>query len=144
MGTKPLASAAVICTICIAGCGSRSQLAGDRSSGDSECRTKPMYTLTGQVAGIVVLDRYEGVVVPAATDPSYVVVVSGIRDVSGIAPPLNEGRLAFAVHSPTKLFAAPADQVIGRWYEFTARTSVPSREGVPIILEAREVGGRCP
>ena len=144
MGTKPLASAAVICTICIAGCGRGSPLAREGLYRDSECRSRPMYTLIGQVARIVILDRYEGVVVPAATDPSYVVVVSGIRDVSGPTPALNEGTLAFAVHSPTKLFAAPADQVIGRWYEFTARASVLSREGGPIILEAREVAGRHP
>lgn len=92
------------------------------------------YAFTGRVASISIVSRgkYRGAAI-LADHPmlaNWVVVIEDVQPVSGDVP-VGEGHtLAFLIHSPVQLFVAPADEVIGRRYRFTARPSVH----IPIVI----------
>ena len=94
------------------------------------------HSLSGQIAEIMPLEQYDGSAVVAAHDPRFVVVVVRIYDVSG-HPPIRDGSMAYAIHSPTKTFGAPSSQVVGKWYKCVALSTTGSQ----ITLNATEVEG---
>ncbi len=89
------------------------------------------YVFTGRVASIVYRGKYQGTAILTTFDSNagWVAVIEDVQPVSGSVP-AGEGRtLAYLIHSPVQLFAAPADEVIGRMYKFTARPS----EHIPAV-----------
>ena len=96
---------------------------------------KPAYVLKGQVTQIVMLSEYTGVVIPVGVDPRFVVVIEKVQVISGSVPGEIADRMAFAIHSPVRLFMDDQEQVIGRWYDFTAYVD-DRLEKSPCLLEA--------
>ena len=137
MSEKRLVLLCGLCMVCLWGCG-----AGERSPGEAlpteRGDEEPAFVFRGQVARIAYLREYEGSVIPVGADPNYVLLLESVQPVSGRVPPAEGGRLAFAIHSPARLFMTPPEKVIGAWYEFTAR-SASSSAGRLVFLEATRV-----
>ena len=103
----------------------------------SDSDMAPAYSFCGRVAAIVMLEEYEGKAIRTGVNDNYVVTIEEVIPVSGPVPDCQGGTLAYAVHSPTKMFAAPSGEVVGGTFEFTAWTSADS--GPFLFLQAREI-----
>lgn len=103
----------------------------------SDAGKKPAYSFQGQVVGIVPLDKYEGKAIPTGPNDGYVVVIKEVVPAFGTVPDRQGNALAYAIHSPTKLFAAPTEQVLGKRFTFKVWTA--DGEGFSLVLEAKEI-----
>ena len=72
-----------------------------------------------QVASVEPVQSYRGEFVATGPHDSYVVSLERISHLTGTVPGVTNDRAAYSIHSPLRTFAAPADEVVGKWYEFT-------------------------
>ena len=141
--TAIAAMVAAVGVAALAGCEPTEADPTAESPGAEQVTERPLaaggsaYAFTGRVADIVYRGKYSGVATLTTWDKNagWVVVIEDVQPVSGQAPG-EGGTAAYLIHSPVRLFAAPADEVIGKTYHFTAFRGVDT----PIVdLEATPV-----
>lgn len=83
-------------------------------------------TFTATVRALDFLSRYEGKAILIDADPGYVLVVEVDERGSGDAAIPADGRVAFAIHSPARVFArvGRAEEQIGRLVHFSVEKTI--------------------
>ncbi len=105
---------------CISGC-------NDSSSPNNRVDTpmkapgkwKEMSRFVAKVDAVSMLSRYAGEVQVVSHDPLWVVELSIDRVLEGYSDKSTEQKIAYAIHSPTKLFAMDSKDAIGKYFEFS-------------------------
>jgi len=124
----------------IVGCNSCTGLTGGEGQGLSSKRIngamnnsanqewRDICTFIGKIDGFSKLTEYTGQVRVVASDPNWVVELT-VQDVIKGTPPVAQGqRVAYAIHSPTKLFAMIPEDAIGKQFELTVSELIESKD----------------
>ncbi len=100
---------------CLLGLFSCSSTDRAEEQGETDTNDQLVRSFRGTVTGIVPVTQYSGKVAVAGIDPRWVVTIE-------VSPDENkrgrERKRSYAIHSPTKLFSQPADEVLNKTFDF--------------------------